>query len=318
MATASVPSASESLNPRETGTIVSIFAPGGYEPRAERVIEARRYFEARGHRVALRFAPDRHHERFSATDDERLRWLRAVIDDDDAGIAIALRGGYGASRLLPAIDFGAMAAACARGKRFVGLSDFTAIHLGLLARTGAISFAGPLASFAFGRGQVDPFTEAHFWRAMDDAAVEVAFDTSYAGEVDAHGVLWGGNLAMLASLVGTPWMPIVDGGVLFVEDINEQPYRIERMLLQLQQSGILDRQRLILVGDFLDWKRTDYDDGYDLDAVLARIRQTTSVPIVPGLPFGHGVRTATLAVGATAHVRVAAGRARLVQRWSGR
>jgi muramoyltetrapeptide carboxypeptidase len=310
-------SANESPQRGETGTVVSIFAPGGYEPRAERIVEVRRYFEARGHRVALRFTPGAHHERFSATDDERLRWLRAVVDDDDAGIAIALRGGYGASRLLPVIDFGAMAAACARGKRFVGLSDFTAIHLGLLATTGATSFAGPLASFAFGRGSVDPFTETHFWRAMDDASVDVAFDTSFDGEVDASGVLWGGNLAMLTSLIGTPWMPAFDGGILFVEDINEQPYRIERMLLQLQQCGILDRQRLVVVGDFLDWKPTDYDDGYDLGSVLARIRQTTSVPIVPGLPFGHGPRTVTLGVGATAHVLVAAGRARLTQRWSG-
>ncbi len=294
---------------------VAIFAPGGYDPDPDRLNAARRYFAARGLRVETMLAEGGRHERFSASDDERLAWLHAAFDLPDDAIAIALRGGYGATRLLPSIDFDAMARAVARGVRFVGHSDFTAIGLGLLATTGAVSFAGPMASFGFGRETVDPFTEAQFWRAMDDGRVDVAFDTPFDGTLAARGPLWGGNLAMLTSLVGTPWLPAIDGGILFVEDVNEQPYRIERMLLQLQQAGILDRQRLVLAGDFSGYRAADYDNGYDLASALARVRQATSVPIVAGLPFGHGPRTSTLAVGVDAHVDVAGGHARLVQRW---
>jgi muramoyltetrapeptide carboxypeptidase len=293
---------------------VTIFAPGGYDADPSRLVHASRYFEARGYRVEPRLTVGGRHDRFSGPDDERLRWLAAVCADQDAGIAISLRGGYGATRLLPKIDFDAMASAVARGKRFVGHSDFTAISLGLLARTGAISFAGPMASFGFGRESVDPFTEEHFWRAMEASRVEVAFATP-ASDVEASGVLWGGNLAMLTSLIGTPWMPAIDGGILFVEDINEQPYRIERMLLQLKQAGVLDRQRLVLCGDFSDYRVADYDNGYDIDAALAYVRQTTATPIIAGLPFGHGPKTLTLAVGALADVKVADGHCTLNQRW---
>ncbi len=294
---------------------ISIFAPGGYDPDPERLNAARRYFTARGHRVETKLAEGGRHERFSGSDDERLGWLAAACGEP-GGIAIALRGGYGATRLLPRIDFAAMADAVARGVRFVGHSDFTAIELGLLATTGAISFAGPMASFGFGRDAVDPFTEEHFWRAIDEDRVDVEFATPFDGSIAARGTLWGGNLAMLTSLVGTPWLPAVDGGILFVEDVNEQPYRVERMLLQLQQAGILDRQRLVLAGDFSGYRAADYDNGYDIASALARVRQETSVPIVSGLPFGHGPKTLTLAVGAPADVEIANGRCRLAQRWA--
>ena len=120
---------------------------------------------------------------------------------------------------------------------------------------------------------------------------------------------------MLVSLIGTPWMPRVDNGILFIEDINEQPYRIERMLLQLHQAGVLERQRLILCGDFSGYKVAPYDRGYDVAAALDHIRTVTATPLVTGLPFGHCPQKLTLAVGAEAEVQVSGGRCRLRQRW---
>jgi muramoyltetrapeptide carboxypeptidase len=171
-----------------------------------------------------------------------------------------------------------------------------------------------MASYDFG-GLVDPYTESRFWQAMHDATVDVAFDTTNADRHDVEGTLWGGNLAMLCSLLGTPWMPVVDGGILFVEDINEQPYRIERMLFQLQQAGVLDRQKMLLCGDFSGFRVAPYDNGYGIVEALAAVRSTTRVPFVTGLPFGHVPTKATLAVGAVAHVEVADGRVRLRQHW---
>ena len=295
---------------------VAVFAPGGYDVDPERLARATAYFAARGHRTTSALTVDQRHDRFSAPDGERLDWLASVVADRDVGIAIALRGGYGATRLLPHIDFDAMAAAVRRdGKRFVGHSDFTAIALGLLARTGAIGFAGPMASYDFGGPSVDPFTEEHFWRAMDERRVDAEFATPECGSMRVEGLLWGGNLTMLCSLIGTPWMPAVNGGVLFVEDVNEQPYRIERMLLQLQQAGILERQRLVLCGDISGFRVADYDNGYGIDAALAQVRRATTTPIVAGLPFGHCPRKLTLAVSADVDVTVDRGRCRLRQQW---
>ena len=294
---------------------IAVIAPGGYDADPARLANARHYFEGRGHRVVEAVDADSRHARFSADDDQRLAQLRRVIDAPDIDIAIALRGGYGATRLLPHIAFDAMASAIeVRGKRFVGHSDFTAIQLGLLAKTRAISFAGPMASYDFGGPAVDPYTEAHFWRAMQEGRVDAEFETPH-DDLNASGVLWGGNLAMIASLVGTPWMPQVDGGVLFIEDINEQPYRIERMLLQLLHAGILARQRLVLCGDFSGYKVAPYDNGYDVAAAIAYVRSITSVPIVTGFPFGHCAKKLTLAVGAAIDVEVRCGQCRVRQRW---
>jgi muramoyltetrapeptide carboxypeptidase len=294
---------------------IAVFAPAGYESDPERLIRAERRLGADG-RTVITALSDSRAGRFSGSDDERLQWLRAVIDDPSIDIAMALRGGYGATRLLPRIDFPAMAAGIRSvGKRFVGHSDFTAISLGLLATTGAISFAGPMAGSDFGGASVDAFTEGHFWRAMRESRVEVEFATPAIETVRVDGILWGGNLAMLCSLIGTPYMPVIDGGILFVEDINEQPYRIERMMIQLQQAGILDRQKLVLCGDFSGFRVTDYDNGYGLADALAHVRGTTSAPIVVGLPFGHGPQKLTLAVGARAVVDVSGGLCRLTQHW---
>ena len=143
-----------------------------------------------------------------------------------------------------------------------------------------------------------------FWRCLIGPVHAIRLDGSVgAPKLDLAGILWGGNLAMLAHLVGSSWMPAVDGGILFVEDINEHPFRVERMLLQLLHAGVLEKQAAIVLGDFSGGRTADYDNGYDFDAMLAFIRSRTSVPIVTGLPFGHIRDKVTLAVGSRATLR---------------
>lgn len=291
---------------------VGLFAPAGYDPDPERLARASRYFERHGQRVVDAVDPEARTGRFAAPDEARIAALMRVVRDPDVDVALALRGGYGSSRLLPHLDYDAIASSIARGLRLVAHSDFTAIHLALLARTGAISFAGPMASYDFGGEAVDPFTEEHFWRAMLEQRIDATFATDHA-PLRVTGPLWGGNLTMLTSLIGTPWMPHVDGGVLFVEDVNERPYRIERMLLQLQHAGFLERQKVVLCGAFSDYQPLAYENDYDIDAALVHVRGTTRAPLVTGLPFGHIPRKLTLAVGAPITVTIADGACRLEQ-----
>jgi len=129
--------------------------------------------------------------------------------------------------------------------------------------------------------------------------------------VDVQGQLWGGNLSMLCALVGTPYLPAVQGGILFLEDVNEAAYRIERMLLQLLQAGILPRQRAIVLGDFAPIPILPNDNGFDLAVVVGHLRSVLATPVVTGLPFGHGQRRVTLPIGAPGRLRVLAGRANL-------
>lgn len=283
--------------------VVAIVALGGYGPDAVGLARADALLAAQGCIVRHFDDPAARYQRFAAPDAERLEGLHAAARDPEVEIVIALRGGYGISRLLPDIDFALLAAS---GKHFVGHSDVTALHMGLLCQ-GAPSFAGPMICNDFSREDVSAFTMRQFWQCLrsPDHAVQFASDKP-AEPVDVSGVLWGGNLAMLAHLVGTPYLPPIEGGILFLEDVNEHPFRVERMLLQLLHAGVLERQQAVVLGDFSGGRTGDYDNGYDFSTMLAFMRSRTRVPIVTGLPFGHIPDKVTLAVGSTAHLQGAA------------
>jgi muramoyltetrapeptide carboxypeptidase len=228
---------------------------------------------------------------------------------------MATRGGYGLSRLLDAIDWKRVAASVERGTHWIGHSDLTVLQLGLLAHTGSRSWAGPMACYDFGReagehGEksietVDEVTRDCFVEAMSGALEAVGFRTENGFDgLEVRGTLWGGNLCMVNSLLGTPHWPRVKGGVLFLEDVNEHPYRIERSLLQLRQAGVLDAQKAVVLGAFSDWRKSPNDRGYDMKAVLQRLRSETRTPILTGLPFGHVPTKVTMPIGARVTVLV--------------
>ena len=234
-------------------------------------------------------------QRFAGTDEQRLQAIhRSLVQPHP--IVMASRGGYGLSRLLHRIDWKAVADG---GKRFVGHSDFTAFNLALLATTGAVSYAGPTAVFDFGDDILDDLTPDLFAEMMRNELEILSFESPGSDKVDARGVLWGGNLAMVASLVGTRYMPDIKDGILFLEDVGEHPYRVERMLSQLWHAGILQRQCAILLGHFTEFQLASHDNGYDLSCVVDWLRATVKVPVILGLPYGHVKTKATLPIGQT-------------------
>lgn len=278
---------------------VAIVAPGGYAPDQPALERTIAQLQAQGCHVKNYYHAATKHQRFGGTDAVRIAQLHAAALDPDVQIVMALRGGYGMTRLLPSLDFRLLAAS---GKLFVGHSDFTALQMGLLAQTGAVSFAGPMICDDFTREDVSDFTMQHFWQCLSGPAHSIAVQAQGNPAIEVSGTLWGGNLTMLTHLVGTPYFPQIEGGILFVEDINEHPYRVERMLLQLLHAGVLARQKAVLLGDFSNYRLSDYDNGYDFNAMLAHIRAQLPTPVLTGLPFGHIRDKATLAVGCHATV----------------
>lgn len=282
---------------------VAIVSPGGYAPDEAGLQRALERLKAQGCIVRNYYRHAARYHRFGATDDERVAQLHDAARDPEVQVVIALRGGYGMSRLLPRLDFRLLADS---GKLFVGHSDITALHMGLLCH-GATSFAGPMICDDFTREDASEFTMRHFRDCLTHAECEVAGvvpDTLADNPVvDCSGMLWGGNLSMLTHLMGTPYLPAVDDGILFVEDVNEHPYRVERMLLQLLHGGVLGRQKALVLGDFSNYRLSDYDNGYDFGAMLAWLRREVAIPVVTGLPFGHIRDKVTLAVGAEAHLQ---------------
>ncbi|WP_076591109.1 muramoyltetrapeptide carboxypeptidase [Herminiimonas arsenitoxidans] len=280
--------------------VVALVSPSGYAVNPDAVERGIATLQAQGCQVRNFTDSSRKFQRFGATDDERVAQLYAAAQDPEVDIVLALRGGYGLTRLLPSLDFKMLAAS---GKLFVGHSDFTALQMGLLAQTGAISFSGPMLCDDFVRDELSAYTLSNFWHCITQKEHALTAQTEGNPTLDVNGTLWGGNLAMLAHLVGSPYLPQVQGGILFVEDVNEHPYRVERMMLQLLHAGVLDHQKAILLGDFSAYRLTDYDNGYDFAQMVAYLRENLPVPVLTGLPFGHGRDKATLVVGAQATLR---------------
>lgn len=279
---------------------IAIVSPSGYAPDQSAVERAIARLEARGCRVKCFYDPAVLHQRFGASDDARAAQLHAAARDPEVEVVLALRGGYGMSRLLPLLDIPLLARS---GKRFVGHSDFTVLHMALLAHGQTVSYAGPMVCSDFGGEALSEFTMQHFWDCLSQPTHEISMEAQGNPRVSVTGPLWGGNLSMLCHLIGTPHFPQMEQGILFVEDINEHPYRVERLLLQLQYAGVLERQQALVLGDFSGYRLVAYDNGYDFETMVNYLRERLSIPVVTGLPFGHIRDKATLPVGAQATLR---------------
>jgi len=292
---------------------IQLIAPSGYPHDQTAVRRGVERLEAAGHAVVGKDALQRIDQRFAGSVAERVAELNALGTDSSVDIALAVRGGYGAHQLLEQLDYeGLRERLGSRPLAMVGHSDFTAIQLALLARSNLVTFGGPMLSADFGAEALRDFTWRHFWRALGSPAMEASWAVSpESPDVDVEGMLWGGNLAVVCALVGTPYMPVVDGGILFVEDISEPPFRVERMLYHLYLAGILGRQKALVLGDFSSYRSSEYDNGYDLPDAFERIGAVAGIPVVTELPFGHCPDKLTLPVGAQARLRVAGGEATL-------
>jgi muramoyltetrapeptide carboxypeptidase len=267
-----------------------------------------------GHEVEIDEAALASHMRFAGDDATRIAAVtRAAASGAD--IALISRGGYGLTRILPELPYKQITKAIHKGTQFVGLSDFTALQCALLAKTGAVSWAGPAVGEDFGTEETpDDIMEACFddltcgqgegsgWQLPKSDLPALAARRKTANEATpalkvSDATLWGGNLTVLCSLVGTPWLPRVKGGILFLEDVNEHPYRIERQLTQLLHAGIIGEQKAVLLGAFNRFKLGPHDKGFKLQTVVDWLRSQTRTPVLTGLPFGHVPTKVLLPVG---------------------
>ncbi len=266
---------------------LTLFTPAGVLLKSAPLKLAAKRLKTMGFQVSIDEAALAKHQRFGGDDDTRLAAVHRIADAAPS-IAMASRGGYGLTRLLDRLDWKKLRRSVDRGTRWVGYSDMTALQMGMLAHTGSPTWCGPLAADDFGREVLDEVTPACFEEAMSGELEAIGFRTEAGFDgLQAKGLLWGGNLTVLMALMGTPHWPQVKGGVLFIEDVNEHPYRVERMLLQLHQAGVLARQKAVVLGAISDWRPSPMDRGYDLKAAVAHLRSVSRTPILTGLPFGH-------------------------------
>ena len=242
-------------------------------------------------------------QRFAGDEATRARCLTEALRDPDTDLVMALRGGYGATRLLSLLDWKSLAEYSAP---LIGLSDVTALTMALLAKAGKPGWQGPTLSWFDHNNDA---CDAAFMKAMREPRFLI--ETPAAGdEFSAEGILWGGNLTLIESLIGTEYLPRISGGIFVFEDVAEPAWRVDRMLNHLADAGILGSQKAILVGSL---RGADDHAGagqgrFDLGHCLEFIRQKCGLPIATGLPFGHIPETVTLPIGCSARVSLRHGK----------
>lgn len=268
--------------------------------------QAIHYFTEKGYSVRLAKNLNSQYLYFAGTDSERLNHFMELIEDPEINVILMARGGYGITRLLPHLNFKAIAQS---RKIIVGFSDVTALHLALLSQGHYISYAGPMACPDFGKPQPNPVHEEHFFARLAHQTISPFLipmePTSKSFPEGLQGYLWGGNLSLVVHLIGTPYMPKIKNGILFLEEVNEEPYHIERMLMQLWHSGLLSQQKAILIGSFQRCIPKEKSAvPYTLASVMEYLQHLVPCPILFNLPFGHIAEKITLPIGGLIELKI--------------
>ncbi len=233
-------------------------------------------------------------EGFLAGPDEvRAKVLNALFADPSIQGIVCARGGYGATRVLPHLDWETIRR---HPKVFVGFSDITVLHWALRARAGLVTFHGPMGTTL---GKTPEHYRVLLRQAlMFDAPVDLAPPkVTVLNHGKAAGPVVGGNLTLLSHLVGTPYPPRFDGSLLFIEDVSEAPYRLDRMLVQMTLAGCFEGVAGLVLGKF-----RDCGADAEIHDVFMRTFGPLGIPVVAGFPIGHGENNATLPMGLIARL----------------
>jgi muramoyltetrapeptide carboxypeptidase len=276
----------------KSGDIIGIAAPSG--PFDNDLFEkGMAVLRGMGFNVHIPDAVYRREGFLAGPDAARAEVINGLFADPDIQGILCARGGYGATRLLPHLDWETIRR---HPKVFVGFSDITVLHCVLLAQAGLVTFHGPMGTTL--DKAPDTWREFMLRTLTTDTPVELAPPgVTVLTHGEGSGPVIGGNLTLLAHLVGTPHAPRFNGRLLFVEDVTEAPYRIDRMLVQMTLAGCFDHVAGLILGQF-----QDCGDADEINDVFMRTFGPLGIPVVAGFPIGHGPENATLPIGLEARL----------------
>lgn len=321
LAAAKAPPPSLARPPRlRAGDTVGLIEPAGFTDDAFDLDLVKETIVAMGLKPRLAKHVAERHGYLAGKDADRAADVNAMFADPQVRAVFAVRGGWGCARILPYLDFATIRA---HPKLLVGFSDITALHLAFAARAGFTTIHGPNAGSSWPRFAWDAFRAIAFDGATPTLANPVSQEdrlVQRSGRIRtfrggrASGRLLGGNLTVLAALMGTPWLPDFDAAILFIEDVDEAPYRIDRMLTQLSLGGVLGKVAGVVFGQCTNCNASGPSyGGFTLSEVLQQHLAPLGVPAFQGAAFGHVVNQFSLPLGVRAEIDADAGTIRLLE-----
>ncbi len=289
------------LNKHDLIGIVTPASPVADSSRIERGV---RYLESLGYRTKIGVNVGKVRGYLAGTDEERVADLHAMFADKEVKAIICARGGYGTPRLLPLLNYRLIGR---NPKIFSGFSDITALQFAFWKKCGLITFHGPMAGVEMS-GEIDPFTEEMFWRTVTSTKKigKIAFpeepqvQSLHSGK--ARGRLLGGNLSLIVSILGTSYQPSFRNSLLFVEEIEEQPYRLDRMMMQIRNARLYKDINGMLLGQFTGCEADTSKPSLTTSEVFQDVTSSFEKPVLANLPFGHVSKKVTLPFGLLARM----------------
>ncbi len=242
--------------------------------------------------------------------------VNAMFADPGIKAVFCSRGGYGAPRILDQIDFETIRK---NPKIFIGYSDITSMNLAIWAKTGLVTFSGPMVAVEMGKG-IDKFTEKSLWENLKVTKKSKKLKNPKDKEIQvikqgqAEGPLISGCLSVFQAIIGTPYMPEISGAILVLEDIEEEPYRVDRYFAQFKLSGLFDRINALILGDFIDCvPRDPAKPALSVDEVILDYVGHLKIPVIKNFAYGHGSVKLTLPLGIQARVDTSKNYIRLLE-----
>lgn len=273
----------------KVGDTIGFLSVSGPVYELERVDKAKKYFEQKGYNVLVSDTTYMKKDFLAADDDVRLAQLHEFFADDNIDAILCTRGGYGAIRLIEKIDYNLLQT---KPKIFAGFSDATAFLASISKKCGLVTYHSPMPYPDFGCDEVSKTTEKSFFEILGGMQFEAKLDGKVYHTSTAEGVLWGGNLATLASMVGTDFLP-GEKFILFLEDVNEPAYKVDRYLTELSfDKNFQNNLSGIVLGEF-----TQLDEPDFFDNIFSALGEKLSIPIISGLKIGHVKDKITVPVG---------------------
>jgi len=277
------------------GGCIGILSPAS-PPNSKKLKQGIRFLENCGFRIKM-FYPFKRTGYFSGTDDERAEQFNKAFHDDEVDAIICSRGGYGSMRILDKIDYKNI---IKNPKLLIGFSDITALHLAIYNKCQLASIHGPMVSYGFDEKR-DKMTIESFWLAVsakDNYSLSYPED-KYKWKTMRHGkatgILIGGNLTLISMLIGTEYLPDFKNKILFIEDLDERPYKIDRMLTHLRLAGKLDNLRGIIIGEMVNCANLKGGEpSFKLQQVFEDCFRNYDFPVISNFPSGHGRKNLTL------------------------
>ncbi len=276
----------------EIGQTIGLLSVSGDIREPERIQKAKSYFESKGFNVVVSSTTYEKDRYFAGTDKERIDALHSFFEDKNIDAIVCTRGGYGLIRIINYIDYELIKN---NPKILVGYSDITALLLMIYKKTGLLTFHGPMSNGDFGENEINNYTESNFYEMLQKAgkysSLE-AINSNVYKEGLSRGVLWGGNLSTIVSLAGQDFT-CDEKFILFVEDLNEPVYKIDKMFTQLLNIPKFKNNLAgIALGKFTSIDREDY-----LCSLFYELAEKLNIPVCDGFNISHDKDKITLPIG---------------------